>query len=212
LYSSYEKNQALKGRMARVVRSGEIHLSGIIYHFLAPHFASLGIIVSGKRQHDIYKWAVTNKYPPQVPLDSEGGEQIDKWVNMNAFVARLTSLSRPSDPLDFSLYGIWALRAALEDQNPENNMPPAQSIKAAAVWMIYASRAMWERSVSEQVYEGKTAREGTTLRGSDWKGCSKERWGTWKDRFSRIWERYEDGDIKHLVEKATQEMSNAERA
>jgi len=60
------------------------------------------------------------------------------------------------------------------------------------------------------VYDGKSAREGTTLRGKEWRGCSKERWGVWKVRFAEIWERYEEGEVKEIVEKASKEMSNAE--
>lgn len=147
----------------------------------------------------------------QVPLDSETAKEAEKWVNMNAFVARLTSLSSPSDPLDFSLYGIWALRAALEDRNPETKIPSSHSIVAACVWMVYASPAMWERSAAEHVYDGKSAREGKTLRGKEWRGCSKERWELWKLRFAQIWERYEEGDTKELVEKALQEMARVEQ-
>ena len=146
----------------------------------------------------------------QVPLDSETGKEAEKWVNMNAFAARLTSMSSPSDSLDFSLYGIWTLRTALEDQNPETKMPPPHSIVAACVWMVYASAAMWDRSATEHVYNGKTAREGTTLRGKEWRGYSKERWELWRLIFMQIWERYEEGNVKELVEKALQEMARVE--
>jgi len=146
-----------------------------------------------------------------IPLDSEAGKEVEKWVNMNAFVARITSISSSSDPLDFSLYGVWAMRAVLEDRNPEAKMPPPHSIEAASVWMVYASGALWKRSVAEHVYDGKIAREGTTLTGKEWTGCCKERWALWKLRFAQIWERYEEGDIKGLVEKASQEMARVER-
>jgi len=122
----------------------------------------------------------------------------------------MTQMSKPSDPLDFSLYGIWTLRTALEDPSPEKKVAPAASLKAAAVWMVYASRALRDRSVNEQAYDGKTAREGESLRGKEWRGCSKERWAIWSEQLSSAREKCEDSETVGLVGKAIQEMQTAE--
>lgn len=61
----------------------------------------------------------------------------EAWASMNAFIAQLTV----AGVADFKLYGIWALRAALEDApNQCSNVGHVTNmdhyVPAAAVWIL----------------------------------------------------------------------------
>jgi hypothetical protein len=101
------------------------------------------------------------------------------WTNINAFAARLTAAAA----VDFSVYGIWAMRSALEtpiDALPADEVPAA--LQAASAWLQLAGRPMhdseqrWARSPQH----GDPARGGPLYEGPP--GFCAERWALWRAR------------------------------
>ncbi|KAI9050315.1 hypothetical protein LZ554_005482 [Drepanopeziza brunnea f. sp. 'monogermtubi'] len=156
----------------------------------------------GSAMRDVWNEAPDERSPPEMD---------DAWVNRNAFAARATAAAKPGDPMDYSLYSIWSLRDALEDVAPEEELKPAV-VKAAAMWMIYASRELWTRAVDGQTYEGMSARAGDSdpLNGKDWNGHSKERWEFWIRAFEKRKDLSKDEETKMVLHKALRRMSQAE--
>lgn len=142
-------------------------------------------------------WLIKCKAP-----NSPNSEAGDQWININAFVARLTAGYRPSEPFDFSLYGVWTIRAALEDEETTD----ASQIQAACVWLIYAGQVLLEKSQSEFQYDGKMAKEGSSLRGKEWRGCSDERWNYWQKKIEDLVAGSLDEKTKLLREQALAQM------
>ncbi|RDW73659.1 hypothetical protein BP5796_07101 [Coleophoma crateriformis] len=142
-------------------------------------------------------------------MNPETQEDALKWKNLNAFVAHLTVLSSaPGDAFDFSLYGIWALRNALESHSSPNQ---TLSVQTAGLWMLYASDVLEERSRRGQMFEGKSAKQGDLkeLDGKEWRGLCWDRWEFWVKRFKDLEERSE-GSVRELVKEAASKME-AER-
>ncbi|KAL3417696.1 hypothetical protein PVAG01_10706 [Phlyctema vagabunda] len=132
------------------------------------------------------------------------------WVNMNAFVARLTTLSqKPDDAFDYSLYAVWAMRDALEDPAPEAPIAHEELIKGAAAWLIYAAPTLKKLSQSGRVFEEKMAKEGQSLLGKDWVGFNEERWALWKDRLAAVKGKSGDAEVQDFVAKALAEADRA---
>ena len=123
-----------------------------------------------------------------------------QWANANAFAARVTATASAfdsSDPLDFSLYAIWALRAALEDKD---DVPDA-TVYAAAMWILYAGEVLRKQSKDKRSYEGKVAQAGNKYPNKEWTGFEIDRWMTWKNRFANIREVSPDAEVKDIAKK-----------
>jgi hypothetical protein len=106
-------------------------------------------------------------------------EQRTEWENLNAFVAQLTARADGGDdPLDFSMFGLWAMREAFE---AENGVGSDTAVRVASLWVSFAgallrklSAAGYEFSAKLGVAQGKYADRG-------WKGFNEERWKAWGD-------------------------------
>lgn len=140
----------------------------------------------------------------------------DTWININAFVARLTATAvnahsgerQDYTALDFSLYGVWSLRSALEE---DLSVLPAKttsdaSIGAAAVWILYAGPTLKGLSGSGKTYSGKAARAGFKYKDQEWRGYNKDRWEAWTKEFAQAKDLVQDDSIKELVEEALKVM------
>ena len=119
------------------------------------------------------------------------------WMNVNAFVARLTI----SGTRSFQDFGGWAMRDALEDESEGRDLhyrPPRAErrscvIKVAAVWILVAGKYLYERRVIE---EGGWRGEEINLDGEDkerfpWDGCADidwtdTRWTFWRRMFEKL--------------------------
>ena len=139
----------------------------------------------------------------------------DKWINVNAFVARLTAASwkgasfetdgdikseRPA--LDFSLYGIWAARSALEENLGKEGNTVDALIGAAAVWTLYAGTALKGLCHGKRDFQGKVARSGTKYKGEDWKGYNQDRRQIWGNELSQSEDSVQDEGVRELVASA----------
>lgn len=112
-----------------------------------------------------------------------------KFVNINAFLARITSHRL----IDLKHMAIWTLRLALEDtpwtrQLPQAvRPPPGQArpnirmldglVPGAAQWITHAGPLIH----SSQEEYGRLAQGGDLFQGKQ--GFSRERWNFWKARF-----------------------------
>ncbi len=101
------------------------------------------------------------------------------WANLNAFAAQLTAAG-----IDFSLYGIWALRDALEEDGPEI----AQVLPAAVQWLRHAGPVLASLAAEhaadargrDQV--GRLGREA----GLTSHGLTIWRWNFWRRRLNDL--------------------------
>ncbi|KAI5200168.1 hypothetical protein E4T39_05828 [Aureobasidium subglaciale] len=140
----------------------------------------------------------------------------DTWINVNAFVARLTAAAvnehggeRPGyNALDYSLYGIWSLRSALEEDlsNLPGKTTVDASLGAAAVWILYAGATLKGLSDSEKSFSGKVAKPGFNCKDKEWRGFTKDRWQLWAKELAQAKDKVQDEGIKGLVKKAAEAM------
>jgi hypothetical protein len=98
-----------------------------------------------------------------------------QWQNINAFFARLTSISSSIPAFNFSLYAIWTLRAAFEEKEFTQ-----ANIDAGKMWLLYAGEMIEKLSREEKVFDGRMAREGPKYEGKNWRGFNVERLEIWK--------------------------------
>ncbi|KAG9659808.1 hypothetical protein KCU64_g3612, partial [Aureobasidium melanogenum] len=140
----------------------------------------------------------------------------DSWVNVNAFVARLTAAAinehggerQGYSALDYSLYGVWSLRSALEEErenSPGKNTIDA-SVGAAAVWIAYAGPTLKGLSDSNKTYSGKVAKPGSKFKDQEWRGYTKDRWQTWEKELDQVKSLVQDDSIQNLVQQALEVM------
>lgn len=99
-----------------------------------------------------------------------------QWTNLNAFIARLTCLSSSTKAFDFSLYAIWAFRAALEETGEAE---PAE-VNASKAWFVYAKETLEKLSQEKREFEGKIARPGDKYKDKNWRGFNAERFEIWQ--------------------------------
>lgn len=142
------------------------------------------------------------------PMHEEVKAETKKaWINVNAFVARLTALSFADGKkaLDFSLYGIWAMRSGLEEELKEGSTADAM-VGAATVWIVYSGAALRELSQEHKEFQGKTARSGGKVREKEWRGFAVERWQLWKEELEKLTGFVKDKEVKGLLEQALEAM------
>ncbi|KAI5809201.1 hypothetical protein BZA77DRAFT_391816 [Pyronema omphalodes] len=143
-----------------------------------------------------------------------GPEDGDRWVNFNAFCARLTR----DGTCDRSSHAIWDLREALEedlDQGEdacEEEKYPDVRISVAANWITIAGDVLYRHSSDC----GKGGELGVASQGklySGQAGFSLERWAFWKERFGVV---KASGNItdgtKQAAEEAEAAMINIEKS
>lgn len=125
--------------------------------------------------------------------------EINAWANTNFFFARVTD----RDLEDLSLFGLWAMRQALETV-PQDE-PKATAVQtydaytpAAAAWIFGMGASLFRK---EKDLTPTDRKQGNPARGGElWKGkseFSKERWSLWKERFAAI------GKMEGVSEKTT---------
>ncbi|TLD15208.1 hypothetical protein PspLS_10679 [Pyricularia sp. CBS 133598] len=135
-------------------------------------------------------------------------EDINKFNNQSAFLARLTALAYnegiPKSPLDHSLYALWSFRDAFEQSS--------QSLSAAknsAIWINYASNALQGLASKSQDLPDNTGSAGPEYSSKGWKGFNQERWGVWKQGFQDAIQQVgaeADQDTQDLLKKAADRM------
>ncbi|KAK2746226.1 hypothetical protein FQN57_003348 [Myotisia sp. PD_48] len=148
-------------------------------------------------------------------------EASQRWINQNAFAARLLNL----DSLTWSHFAVWSLRSALEDRPSKKAETRDCDIIAAAQWIFYcgpylyneaqgdAARELLEKEKEEDPKE-KALRGEPLAPGSLYKRAggkprfSVERWDFWQQRFVEIGGQTDAEEVKAAAEKATTLMSS----
>lgn len=116
------------------------------------------------------------------------------WVNLNAFVARITE----AQVHDFALYAIWAFRDALEEPVVAGT---DTHVRAAAQWIFHAGQHLYQ---IERVFPQNVAIAGPLWSGET-KGFCKDRWAFWKQRFEEL------SDDDRLSDEARRDAGDAGR-
>lgn len=99
-----------------------------------------------------------------------------------------------------SLYCIWAVRSALEENRQQT--PDGTALSAAAVWFIYAAPAIWELCQQNKTFDGKVAKPGAMFRDEEWRGFTEARWRTWSQRLIELQGRISSQETSRLVGQA----------
>lgn len=123
--------------------------------------------------------------------------EIDAWANVNFFFAHITEKGIQ----DLSLFAIWSMRDALENEQQDDFEGTAVQkhnvhVPAATAWIFGMGRALYTR-VKDLTPTDQS--QGNPAKGGDmWKGkaeFSKERWAFWKERLAFI------GKLEDVSEK-----------
>ncbi|KAF2639177.1 hypothetical protein P280DRAFT_55731 [Massarina eburnea CBS 473.64] len=135
--------------------------------------------------------------------------EIFAWANYNYFLAGLTA----SSVIDRSLYAIWALRAALEDNHDGDVAGYDAYVPAAAVWVFALGKKLYDK---EEDLTPSNPNMGNPARGGElWTGgpeFSKKRWAFWGGRFRAVagLEGVKD-ETKKVAKEAVEAMEKAEK-
>lgn len=139
--------------------------------------------------------------------------EIEAWANVNFFWARVTEKGL----LDLSLYAIWRMRTALEEDIQDDvEGTVAQKydvyVPAAASWIFGLGRALYTK---EEDLTPPDRKQGNPAKGGDlWKGkaeFSKDRWSLWKERLGVISKLDSVSDkTKNISRDALEAMERAE--
>lgn len=139
--------------------------------------------------------------------------EIDAWANVNFFYARLTEKGLQ----DLSLFAIWSMRTALENEQQDDAEGTAAQkydvyVPAAASWIFGMGRALYTK---EEDLTPTDRKQGNPAKGGElWKGkaeFSKERWALWKERLGVISKLDSVSDkTKNISRDALEAMERAE--
>lgn len=154
---------------------------------------------------------------PRKVVDQQAKEY---WINFNSFLARLTTWELSAqragadetshEALDYSKFGIWSLRSALEEEDQDHREKGDKTdalTGAAAVWMVYAGTTLRRLCDKEVEYPAKNAKPGARISNEkQWRGYCAERWQVWEHEFAKAEKITQDEHVKDLVHKARQIM------
>ncbi|KXH56883.1 hypothetical protein CSAL01_06131 [Colletotrichum salicis] len=143
---------------------------------------------------------------------SASAEEKASWINLSAFAAQLTAradLTNPQDPFDFSLYGLWALRSAFEEEQAAD-AAEGQTIatRLAYQWTVHAKDALYKLSTKSRDFEGKSGKPGSKFADREWKGLNEERWQSWIDGFAAVSQSTSDKEVSALAKEAAEKMKS----
>jgi hypothetical protein len=138
----------------------------------------------------------------------------EQWTRSNAFVARL--VTKQCKALDYEVYAIHTMRAALEDELHADEL--WINVPAAAVWVFHAGNFLF-RSQREWVFvpeKGNAEGRSVAYGGPLWQGKTGsciERWDFWKERFGVIVEREDvDEDTRSWADSTKRKMEEIQLA
>ena len=133
-------------------------------------------------------------------------EERQRWENRNAFLAQLTAAAQVNytnnwhHPMDFSLFGLWALRTAFENETPAEEVPGDTTVRVACWWYIYAADRLWANVENGRVFEGKVGCGWGKYQNKSWTGYNRERWAVWEEGLVATKTTWTDRETKKLLE------------
>ncbi|KAJ8480927.1 hypothetical protein ONZ51_g6339 [Trametes cubensis] len=153
--------------------------------------------------------ALAGDPPTDSPASRAGAAARKRWLNLNAFLARLWALG----VMDCTMYGISTMRMELEPYSlPPEKRPPTEAygiqeieVENAAIWVRIAGKRMFEcREIlgpkgnpNWDPQYGAAGSSGGTWEGVD--GYHPERWALWKSIFGKI---ANEGGRQNMVDAA----------
>ncbi|KAB8067133.1 hypothetical protein BDV29DRAFT_200699 [Aspergillus leporis] len=105
---------------------------------------------------------------PTYSGDRSTTDEVDRWINLNSFAARLLNL----DAILWISFPVWALRDALDE--PVNGPELDCNIRVANQWIVHSGRYIYRQLTS------------TSPNGHGCDGLTLEAWQRWKSRFIEI--------------------------
>jgi hypothetical protein len=129
---------------------------------------------------------------------------VQAWANLNAFTARLTRDNIES----YSLYAIWAMRDALEEDEKWAYKMDA-FVPAASAWIMIWGKPMYDRTedmTPSNKNQGNPGQPGDYMirrTGNEKAEWSRDRWAFWKERFREISVREKVTDETRSISKST---------
>lgn len=130
-------------------------------------------------------------------------EQIEKWENWNAFLAKATATfefndgsSEPSHTLDFSLFGHYALTRAFDYEDKYET-----TVRTVCIWYIYATEKVWTNCKNANKF-------GHDSRGYDVNQWNQ--WNQWKQELMAARSVYEDAGTQELIREAMECINRVE--
>ncbi|KZL71230.1 hypothetical protein CT0861_04824, partial [Colletotrichum tofieldiae] len=157
-----------------------------------------------------FGWVARDLWNFDVLDASASKEEKASWDNLSAFAAQLTAradLNDPQDPFDFSLYGLWTLRTAFEDEHPAD-ADVAAAVRQAYLWINYSGDTLRKLSTKNRNFEGNSGNAGGNFGGREWKGLNEERWAAWTEAFASAEASLGDDEVKRLAGKAAESMKS----
>ncbi|KAK2875606.1 hypothetical protein FQN49_001566 [Arthroderma sp. PD_2] len=142
-----------------------------------------------------------------------------RWINQNAFAARLLNLEKVS----WSNFAVWSLRAALEEKPSTSAESYNCDVAAAAQWILHSGSYLLkevksdaDKEIQEQEEdegEAKPNRGQPLAAGSLYKGKGKarlcpERWQFWKQQFGEITQQGAEENVKSIAQQAKEKMDS----
>lgn len=157
----------------------------------------------------ISNFVLTCYFSLQAATSDSTTEQQTMWLNLNAWTATLVASVQAQGKSipDFSLYGIWTIRMALEEGSPSNI-----ALQAAATWFSYASSSLYQMSLSGKQFDGKVAKPGWIFKDREWRGYSQNRWASWVRQMESHKTPVSDHEAGGVVADAVQAMKSADGA
>lgn len=130
----------------------------------------------------------------------------DHWINLNAFTAALlaSSYRQSRDDLGLSLFCIWTVRMALEQEQTSD-----VAAAAASAWFVYAGPVIKQLCQQDKTFDGKVAKPGAARADQSWRGFSQDRWQIWAQRLAELQGLVSDDSARQLVEQACEAMAEA---
>ncbi|KAF3479836.1 uncharacterized protein GIQ15_06812 [Arthroderma uncinatum] len=162
-------------------------------------------------------------YIPLAPASgdkSASSNDAQRWINQNAFAARLLNLEKVS----WSNFAVWSLRSALEE-NVTSDESHKCNVAAAAQWMMYSGPYLLKEVKSDAAKEvqeqeadngeakpnkGQPLAAGTLYKGKGKERLCPERWQFWKQQFGEIAQQGGEENVKSVAQLAKEKMDSAE--
>ncbi|KAF9876779.1 hypothetical protein CkaCkLH20_05625 [Colletotrichum karsti] len=158
-----------------------------------------------------FGWVARDLWNFDITDASASKEEKASWDNLAAFLAQLTArasvVEGTADPLDYSTYGLWALRDAFETEHPAD-ADSAAAVRHASLWIRHAGDAFRKLSAEDRDLEAKTGAAGGRFGDRQWKGFNRERWGVWTEGFATAQSSLADEEAKGLAGRAVDIMKS----
>jgi hypothetical protein len=118
-------------------------------------------------------------------------------------MARLTGLATE---FDMSLYALWMLRDAFEEEEARNGLSRT-AVRIAALWIRYAGELLRKLAAAEQqMYPERLGASLGKYREREWTGFNEERWEVWREGLKAAREQFGDDEVIKAAVEAMEKL------